>query len=340
MEETTVKKGKISDFQKRCRLYFSSISSRACKYLYLNLPGRENALVLSNADPDSLLTLSSTFMTAIHYVLPKDDFMSMFKQYFFTDGSDNDTYIIKTDFITKSFKDYRVESVLSHIDPVTKDLKILGGGSEITVTTDKEDDEDEIETERDWNIAGELDALLEDNGWDTEVKRAVFKNTSTAGIPLSDPHVLNILDSIVESTINDAEKAKTTDVIKFDHVSFINQMKVHANWYRSLSFCGNDFKLSDSGPFKEQRLLLIDGLDVPSVTEFLKKRYVKDEFVGDFKLYIYPCEDSVKSLSCYDSDDVTIYSTRPFNSTLLVPDFTSQNQYRHIKNPQEVFREP
>ena len=335
----------ISDFQKKCRLFFSSLSARGCTFLYVNLPGRKSEFVLSNANPDTLMTMSMTPMVAIHHICPSEEFLTDFRNYFL-DGVE-DPYLIRTEFITKSFKDFRVETVRSSIDENTGELRIVGGGRLTVLDTNDADsgEADDEETESDWDFKDELEKLLDDDGHDTEVKRAVFSGKAVAGVRLTDPFVIDVLESMIINLVEDyrecVAKESTGGVVVFNHESLINQVKTHANWYRSLVFNGKDLDVDHDAEYANQRMLLIDGLDIPCLTEFLKKMYQKGNFVGNFKMYIYAFSgNNARQLSSYEAEGISILSTRPYMSTLLVPIRSGRQSYRHIKDPSEVYGEP
>ena len=331
----------ISDFQKKCRLFFSSLSARGCTFLYVNLPGRKSEFILSNANPDTLMTMSMSPMVAVHHICPSEEFLTDFRNYFL-DGVE-EPYLIRTEFITKSFKDFRVETVRSNIDEVTGELRIVGGGR-LTVLENgggEEMDEPDDEPEADWDFKDELEKLLDDDGHDTEVKRAVFSGKAVAGVRLTDPFVIDTLEAIIIDLVGDYKecmaKESTGGVIVFDQDSLIGQVKTHANWYRSLVFTGKDLDVDHDAEYANQRMLLIDGLDIPCLTEFLKKMYQKGNFVGNFKMYIYAFSgNNARQISSYEAEGISILSTRPYMSTLLVPTSSGRQSYRHIKDPSEV----
>lgn len=338
------KKEPISEFQKQCRLYFSSLSMRGCTYVYVNLPGRENELVLTNGTPDLLLTYSSLAMVAVHHIKPKDDFIETFKRLFLSGANPDDCYLIKTEYITRSFKDYRVEQVLCQIDPASGDLKIAGGGQLVSIDLSGSDDEnDDADSSESWSFKDELEQLLEDDGWDTEVKRAVFSNKEVAGLKFDDPFVLHILEGILEKMEDNYAtclRCAGAGVLSFDETSLDNIVKVHSNWYRSITYDGRDLNIDSDVEYFKQRHLFIDGLDMPSFKEFIKKRYKKNTFIGTFRMYIFPVKgNSVQQLAYYDADDVTILSTRPYMSTVLVPSRSKKQTHRHLKSLEEVYGE-
>lgn len=335
----------ISDFQKQCRMLFSSLSMRGCTYLYVNLPGRENELVITNGAPDLLLTYSSLAMVAVHHIKPKDDFIKQFKKLFLSSANPTDCYLIKTEYITRAFKDHRVETVLCQVDPATGDLKIAGGGQLVSINaTDASDvDDDDDDSSEDWSFKDELERLLEDDGWDAEVKRAVFGNRDVAGLRFADPFVLGILEGILEKMENHHDtcvKYAGNGVLSFDEASVENPTRVHSNWYRSITYDGRDLNIDTDAEYLKQRHLFIDGLDLPSTKEFIKKKYKKGVFVGTFRMYIFHVGgNSVQQLAYYDADDVTILSTRPFMSTVLVPSRSKKETHRHLKSLEEVYGE-
>lgn len=316
----------ITDFQKQCRSYFSSLSARGCKYVYLNIPGHENELVVTNADPDLFITYTSLAMISIHCIQPHDDFLVMFRDLFNLNQISNHSYIIKTEFITKAFKDFRIESVLAQIDPITKNLYILGGGKQLTISIERDDDDDDYSSEPSQSTMtiDELDKVMQDDGWDCEIKRSLFTATNIAGTLLKDPFVINelavVLDQMAIDYKNCTEMPEGHYAQKFDQTLLTKQEKFHSNWYRSQEFSGDQFGLPEERKYQNQKLLLVDGLDLPSVREFIQKKYVKEQFVGDFSLYIYKSNgDTVKCLACYHAPEVSITSTRPYMETVLMP---------------------
>lgn len=321
----------ITKFQKQCQTYFSSVSARACKYLYLNLPGYEDCLVISNADPDMLMTYTSLPMVSIHCIKPKDDFLKTFKELFSLEAIQDQCYLIRTEFITKAFKDSRIETVLTQIDPLTKNLYILGGGQEITIQFNNEDDDDDEPGEDDTGKSlSELETLMVDDGWDSEIKRAMFTASNIAGLPFKDPFIINELCSALEDLLDDIKKVESQSLktISFDQIFLLENEKYYSNWYLSPMFNGIDLKTDVSkAEYKPQRLLLVDGLDMPCAREFLKKQVLKDEFIGTFRFYIYNATgDTVKCLACYDAPDVTIFSTRPYLETVMVSKKTNHRE--------------
>lgn len=304
-------KASISTFQKQCRRYLSSLSARQCRYLYVNVPGLEDKLILSNASPDTLMTYSALPMVSVHCLSFKDDFLVNFKSLFnLTDVSE--CYLIRTEYITKAFKDHPLESALIQIES-GGDLHILAGGKKINIVFhDEEDMEEEDETQDDKSL-NELERLLVDDGWDTEVKRAVFSSGEIAGVPLRDPHVLNELYTLVmqmESDLSDIQSG-SIQYKEYGLELFSGLDKYHSNWY-----------VTDRIPVKEditQRLVLKDGIDVPSVKEYLTKKESKKDTPGEYRFYVYTNKTgkTVKCLSRHEDPDITIISTRPYLETVV-----------------------
>lgn len=325
----------ITKFQKQCRAYFSSLSARGCKYLYLNLPNYEDCLILSNADPDMLITYTSLPMVSVHIIRPKDGFLTTFKQLFSLDQIESQCYIIRTEFITQVFKDNRIESVFAQIDPMTKNLFVLSGGKEITIQFNDEDlvgaDEEDFTVEESTNSTlSELEAILVDDGWDSGlIKRSMLSLSNVAGAPLSDPFIIDELCTIISGMITENSKLEKQELKSLisQQDFFKDKNKYSSNWYLSEVFNGAHFKPDNQVVYRQQRLLLVDGLDMPSIKEFLCKQVVKNQFVGMFNLYIYNATgDTVRCLACYDAPDVAIISTRPYMETVLVQEKTNPRE--------------
>lgn len=320
---------RISAFQKTTKLYFSSLSARGCTKLYINLPGREDELVLSNADPDLLATYSLRDLIAIHVIRPTPEYMQAFREIFFHGGDPYQPFLIKTEFITRSFKDYRIEDTISNLDK-NNNLQILGGGKQLIVTSsdsssdiEEESVEDGEQKEVDWDFKGELEKLLEDDGWDTEVKRAIFKDAATAGVPLSDPFIIDRLLHLIdemESSLKMCQQQQDHGIIAITANELLQQSTVHANWYRTPPFLASQLipELDPKNCVK-QTVLLIDGLSIPSIREFLKK-YKWVDGHDKFHLYIYLyTEKTIKTIACFEAADGSrIITARPHFYEMLI----------------------
>lgn len=331
----------ISQFQKQCKSYFSSISARGCKYLYLNFPGYENYLILSNADPDLLTTYTLASMISVHVIEPKDDFLETFRNLITPNIKENVPYLIRVELITKAFKDFRIETVFTNINPEGI-LFVMGGGQFIQVDANDEEVDDYSEEDENSPILDELDRLMIDDGWDAEVKRSLFTKKHIAGTPLTDPFVIMEMEKIIQQIFHDyhqcTDNVETSKIVKFDQIHLVDQVRTHANWYRTISFTGDQLGLPVKFDYRPQKILLIDGLDLPCVAEFLKKKIIKDQFIGEFNIYIYnSVGDTAKCLACYDALDVKIISTRPYLETTLIPR-NPERVIRHI-HPKEISHE-
>lgn len=362
----TTKKAKnepITAFQKQCKCFFSSVSARGCKYLYLNFPGYENILVLTNADPDMLTTYTLASMISIHLIIPKDDFLDTFRKLFTPGIASDQPYIIRSEMLTKAFKTYRVESVFTNVDQFGT-LFIMGGGNLISVDIpepDEDDLPDEFTEDDTTSSLNEFERLLIDDGWDAQVKRSLFTKEHIAGAPLIDPFVLFEMERIIVQVLKDLTHCETVDciqndqnvippelqgeeipteehqlkVVTFDQTDLVDQTRSHANWYRTTSFSGDQLGLPKKHDYRKQRLLLIDGLDTPCVTEFLKKKIIKGQFIGELQGYIYNSSgDTARCLVCYNGPDVKIITTRPYMETTLIP-HNPDRPIRHI-SPREI----
>ena len=336
---------RISDFQKQCKLFFSSLSARGCTKLYVNLPGREDELILTNADPDALTTFSLQNLIAVHRIRPQKEFMDEFKRLFLANCDLPCPYLIKTEFITKSFKDNRVEEAKSYFN---KKGELFISAKEIqadlieVTEPDAEsdfDDDEEVETEPDFRE--EVEKLLDDDGWDTVIRRGTFRNAHVSGIPIIDPYVISRLEDCLFEMEDAIKLCEAGDINKITYTvkDLIDQKKFYANWYLSPLFSPKTL-LPDlvSGEYLEQNVLMTDGLNCPSLSEFFKKQKLVDD-EEHFHLYIYPyLENSVKTIAHYCKDGVDILTARPFSYTVLIlTRIEKKERYRHAENANEVF---
>ena len=336
---------RISDFQKKCKLFFSSLSARGCTKLYINLPDREDELILSNADPDALTTFSLQNLIAIHRIRPGKEFMDEFKRLFLANCDLPCPYLIKTEFITKSFKDNRIEEAKSELrnkgELFISSKEIKPNLVEVSEPDAESELDDNEESEGEIDFREEVEKLLEDDGWDTAIKRGIFRNASIAGIPIIDPYVISKLEDCLlemEEAINMCEKS---DIKKISYTvkDLINQSKFYANWYLSPFFYPYQF-FPELNPDEclEQNVLMTDGLNCPCLSEFFKKQKLVDD-EEHFHLYIYPyMENAVKTIAHFNKDGVDILTARPFFYTVLIlTRITEKERYRHAETANEVF---
>lgn len=341
---------KISDFEKKCKLYFSSLTARQCKYAYLNVPGYSDKLVITNGEAE-LLTGYPSSLLSMHILTPKDGFLDTLKKYLKLDEQPDKSKIIgvRVSVLCRACKDVPIEACEVVVDKDTGVITIKSGEKFIvadkrdTASEDEadetEDDEEEEETKPtlapnasdDEKASYYAEKLLEDDGWDTCVKKVLFTSNTECAKPLNIVYAANMLKVYMDEVMDTFKKIKAVDTcntFNFDRSDIkvedtfnvmskrleypiITNGYFYSNWYRSESL---DFPTQ-----KDFYLFLMDGYDSPSCKEFLVKVLDKErKFKGSLTRYIYSTNDlTVKGLMHYEDNEVDIITLRPFYEEIL-----------------------
>lgn len=348
---------KISAFQKKCKLLFSSLSARQCKYAYINISGYSDKLVLSNGDVELLAGYPSSLLS-LHIITPKDDFLRELKSYLKLDEQPDKTKVIciRVAVLCKACKDVPIEKCDVIVDKDTGVIEIKYGSKLISVDgSDDGDTDDVLEVDDDdatptiSNYASTeekasyyAEKLLEDDGWDTCKTKVLFTDKTQCAKPLDVVYAANMLKVYMDEVMTTFKKIRTVDTCNVFSLSreAIDDVKVedtfnvitnklefpivtnkyfYSNWYRS-----EDINLPSQKDFS---MFLMDGYDSPSCKEFLVKFLDKqNKLKGTLTRYVYSKNDlAVKGLMHYENNEMDIITLRPFYEEILKKKNTTDN---------------
>lgn len=327
---------KLSDFQKQCKLYFSSLSARGNKFIYVNLPDMPNSIVVTNGDYEMLASYCpQTF--SIHLIEPKNDFYKELISYLNIDMKY--PYIFRTDVLMKAFKDIALEDTICQRD-MEGNISIRAG--ETVIVPDKqiesiEEDDDEEDPDDDKPDTDRPETLLDLMGRakDDDVLKAMIPVTFAAseicGTPVRNEFALYLLlDEVLKlqqysKEYFDRDDRSDTEGYVVINIDPLNKLEYrYSNKFRTVLVNFGQLRnkhgsmLFDPDAYLSIPLLLGDGLDNPSIKEFTNSKNYK---TIDKHLDIYVWTNNaytLKSVSIYEDNISYIRSTRPFFETVVL----------------------
>lgn len=311
-------KGVYMEFTKLTKLIFSSISARSSRYAYFNLPEFEESIVLSNCAPDLIAEYRPEFCS-IHIVSPGDEYMEKIKKMLHINDS-TDPIVVKSFFITKVVSNYSLDSVefIYNYDNGFITCRDLKNNKLIEVKNGKKKEEEETDDEEKDDSEVEVE---EDTAYkmDTEIyKLRPLDIEVVAGSILNIPHVVNCLANMLDlitiklNYVLDDQMKVHTEMLAYTEAPEIEY--THGNWYRRFVNIG---KLNGKNVF----MLLVDGLDNPSIKEFVKKLYGKKALFSNssFEQYVFFKDDhTLQSVALTICDKMEIISMRPYAKAIIL----------------------
>ena len=307
-------KMKSADFIASLRLYFSSLTARGAKYLYINIGDLKNTFIISNGDY-SLLTSYCPVMLSIHVLEFKNtDFYDKFID--FLQLPTDKPYLIRTSQFLKALKSKKIEELCVVYDNTNK-MKIVDKNSGIvfddddTYSSELNDTHDEDDEYFGYNFSSGFD---EENPFkDSDIwVEETFETANICGQIVDNQFAIGILEDIVLDMKNNMTNLKEKD-IPLVTIPITNPVDYFTGNYFRLNLNFADFQYKDGTHFYTDEMLdlflvLVDGLDLPSVKEFLKKK--KD---SEVLLYDWGKDGgTVQHMAKYEDDEILVYSMRPF----------------------------
>ena len=298
---------KKNSFKEQLKLYLSSLSSRLNNYIYFNIPGVEDSVVITNGDYE-LLTIYSASSLSIHLLSFKNqEFIDKLKS--ILQIPSNIPYCIKSNFIRKAIKD----SELEDYTVVFNDKKDLILQNTITneilnVEVDRQKN-DEDSTEED---------STEDTSSDDEENNTINNNEiekdKLCGYCVSDVYALKVLEeecNVLKDYSEEYFKSLNKKYLIYDYTS-IKTKPYLTNIYKTENITADmlDLKIPN---MNECYVLFIDGQDIVSIKEFVKKTK------GECKQYIWSENGTtIKNMAIYEDDELVVKSCRPFNEIIPI----------------------
>ncbi len=334
-----MKKDPLRVFKDTTKKFLSSLSARSCPFLYINLPGFEDRMILTNATPDMFVTLSSLPQIAFHVIKPTSSYLDTFKEIFLHDVYSKETvYCFKTPGcvkIVQSLSSLGSTEAIT-VDPVTQEIISQDLVSTVSV---EETVETDVTSSDEVDFKDELDATLDQvSKVDVISHNARLIDNQLIGIPVCDPHILAIIEKFALLIEDDLAFCRTHEghgslaIPLHDIISKGLGARFYANWFYTPFFSGDELYKAiphDKCPYTagykycRQRLVLIEGKDTPSIVEFLAK--IKNLSTSPsstdpwFTFYIYTNDHigSVKKLSYYADEAGDVCTTRPMDQIYI-----------------------
>lgn len=346
----------MKSFAKKAKLLLSSLSARGCQFIYLNIPGYPDKMILSNANPDFLMTKSLHSLISIHAVEFKDSWLQTFRELFIPEYSPANIYIFRCNMILKALKNLDAEITAR----LTRNGNIiLKAGNEVVMEKIRNDVIEDLMEEMDGTENCEID--------DTSTEDMPVENNSENS-PADKENSDKKSENIIDYTRMDNHISGR--IIDFPYIGFILKQgmkimaefsgeqgaeyqqghlcvseedilraeNIHANWYRTLKYKPEMFTTESPGTFMDISFLLMDGIDVPSIREFLKKQFSRkkntDNAYYEFHIFASGIR-AVRTMSVYGCDSFIVRTMRPFFEEMLVEKVNSP--YLKISNTEEVY---
>lgn len=296
---------KLNPFQVQCKLLFSSLSARRCTYIYLNIPGYTDSIILSNADSADLSNYRP-YTCAIHRIVPKDSFLEELRAFLKIDTET--PYIFRSEFLLRSFTTTIFENItFLHKDGLVSIFDSSTNAVLIVKPRGKSDDDaeepeeglDDVETDDGAVVDTEIFSIQSLSC--PEVCGAIFN------VPYATDCLLDILDT--SAKIFQEIREGTQEAISKQYTAFPERDFIHSIWFKS-----------DPLPDTEQTLLFMDGYDNPSMVEFFPKVCSKKKGLdGTYFRYVYHVTDMhMQSMATFENEVLFIHSFRPFANHLIL----------------------
>lgn len=321
-QEKKPRKNKKSQFEIELKRYLSSLSARGNKFVYCNIPAFPGLLVITNAD-FSLITKYEPVTLSMHLIHTKEDasydFYNDFVEFFHIKNTSS-SYIFRSESIMRALRNNRIEETRAITD-TEGNIKIMIGDEIINQELTEFTDEDKDDFPEETIIDKEENPFDEDEKSDEALKDKIIFTTDIAGKIIDDNLILMKLENIVSLTLDRKNIFEDIDIyskiLAYKQYSF-NEMPegpLISNWFKTYPIKADDFITKDGQPaFKEKfidcHFLYIDGLDGPSIKEFINKTPNSENFA---KLFVWTDNGlTLKSIIRYEDENVVITSCRPF----------------------------
>lgn len=321
-QEKKPRKNKKSQFEIELKRYLSSLSARGNKFVYCNIPAFPGLLVITNAD-FSLITKYEPVTLSMHLIHTKEDasydFYNDFVEFFHIKNTSS-PYIFRSESIMRALRNNRIEETRAITD-TEGNIKIMIGDEIINQELTEFTDEDKDDFPEETIIDKEENPFDEDEKSDEALKDKIIFTTDIAGKIIDDNLILMKLENIVSLTLDRKNIFEDIDIyskiLAYKQYSF-NEMPegpLISNWFKTYPIKADDFITKDGQPaFKEKfidcHFLYIDGLDGPSIKEFINKTPNSENFA---KLFVWTDNGlTLKSIIRYEDENVVITSCRPF----------------------------
>lgn len=295
---------KASGFLKTLKLYFSSLTARGAKYLYLNVADDPNTMVVSNGDYE-LLTAYVPVTLSIHVITFKNtEFFEEFLQ--FMNIPKGCPYIVRIPVVLAALKNNSKEEVHAL---KAEDGKLHLALRDQIVEDDLDDYDDELEDdEDDESPASEFDIFADKSKYVVKT----FDDAKVCGKPIDNFHARVILEETVAKMLEYRNTFGKTDCpcackpVDRESITYFtsNYFRMEIPLSEFVTENGERYYPEDMYDF---HVILIDGLDVPSIKEFMKR---KD---GELTLLLWSKSGgAIQHMATYEDEDVSICSMRPF----------------------------
>ena len=296
-------KKEILEFDKQLKLILSSLSRRLNKYIYFNFAELESSIVITNADYE-LLTTYAPVSLSIHLVTFKDkEYYNKIKSFF---RIPDIPYVVRAEIIGKALVHNTTDELKIVVDTNDNMKIVLKENEEITFTSTS-DENDEFDFDQ--NDSARNSILSEENDeYEEEYKiPETFSDKDICGTTITNTYAWKLLEELVFQ-LNDYSEEYFTKDKKF----ILNNIKPdEVEWYTSNLFrpviIPQEILYKKVDEISNCYLVCIDGQDVVSVKEFIKK--VK----GTCNQYIWSNNgETIRCMAIYEDDIMVVKSTRPF----------------------------
>ena len=335
-QENKPRKNKKSQFEIELKRYLSSLSARGDKFIYCNIPAFPELIIVTNAD-FSLITKYEPVTLSMHLVsIKKDATYNFYKDFveFFHIKNSSSPYIFRSESIMRALRNNRIEEMQSVVD-TEGNIKIMIGDEVVSQELTEFTDENSSEFSEEVVIDKEENPFEENEKTDEALKDKVIFTTDITGKIINDSLILMKLENIVSSILDRKNLFEETEidpkVLAYKQYAF-NEMPegpLISNWFKTYPIKAEDFVTKDGQPaFKEKfidcHFLYIDGLDGPSIKEFINKTPNAENFA---KLFVWTDNGlTLKSIIRYEDENVVITSCRPFVELVPLRKYKRRNK--------------
>lgn len=336
-QKKKLSKNKKSQFEIELKRYLSSLSARGDKFIYCNIPAFPGLLVITNAD-FSLITKYEPVALSMHLIYTKEDaaydFYTDFLEFFNIKNSSS-PYIFRCESIMRALRNNHIEE-MQVITDIEGNIKIMIGDQIIKQELVEFTDEDQDEFSEESTLTDkEENPFEEDEKSDESLKDRIVFTADIAGKVIDDSLILMKFENIVSSILEKKDLFETKDtnskIIAYKQYAF-NEMPegpLISNWFKTYPIRSNDFITKEGQlAFKEQfvncHFLYIDGLDGPSIKEFINKTPNSENYA---KLFVWTDNGlTLKSIIQYEDENVVITSCRPFIELVPIRKYKRRNK--------------
>ena len=293
------------EFLKELKTYFSSLSARGAKYLFLNIGTIPKSFVITNGDYE-ILTGYVPIMLSIHLVEFKDsEFYTIFLEFF--NFVSNKPYILRISQVMKAFKENGAHELNVVYDQMGN-MKIIVDSRILIDDTPSENEDEDEEVEQE--IVDLEDNPFQDN---TKFETITFKSIDICGQIVDNYHALAVLEDVVIDMYRKKEYLIQDKIPHYELSIPTDITTFHSNYYR-MKLDHTAFKDENGNcvlidKYRDTYTIIMDGLDVPSIKEFIKKRDNKE-----LNLLLWCNEGgSIQHMAIYNDTTISVKTARPFS---------------------------